>query len=163
MSIGTHAPGKLTGDNKAPETGHPVAVNGRGWLRFLRHYLEMVAAMVVGMVVLGMAVQGIVTAAGGDYSHSRYPELGSLEMAITMSVGMAAWMRYRRHGRASTLEMIVAMIAPAVALLPLLWLEVISGESAMAFLHIVMLPLMLVVMLRRRGEYTALHRHHRSA
>jgi hypothetical protein len=135
----------------------------RGWHRFLRHYLEMVAAMVVGMMVLGMAVQGIAAAAGLDYSHQRDPELGTLEMALTMSVGMVVWMRFRRHGWASTLEMVGAMIAPAAVLVPLLWSGVIAGEAAMIVLHVVMLPLMLVVMLRRRGEYTAPHRHARSA
>jgi hypothetical protein len=118
----------------------------------------MIAAMVVGMMVLGMAVQGIAAAAGLDYSHQQDPELGTLEMTLTMSVGMAVWMRFRRHGWPSTLEMAGAMIAPAAVLVPLLWLEVISGEAAMILLHVVMLPLMLAVMLRHRGEYTAPHR-----
>ena len=78
-------------------------------------------------------------------------------MAFDMSVGMVVWMRYRGHRWAPTLEMVAAMFAPAVALAPLSWLGVISGEVLMIVTHVVMLPLMLVVMLRRRAEYTGVN------
>jgi hypothetical protein len=68
-----------------------------GWWPFLRHYLEMVAAMLAGMLVLGGAVRGVLALAGLEYP-TRYPELVALEMAVEMSVGMVAWMR-RRHVR----------------------------------------------------------------
>jgi hypothetical protein len=125
-----------------------------GWWRFLRHYLEMVAAMLVGMVVLGGAVRGVLALAGLAYP-TRYPELVALEMAVDMSVGMAAWMRYRGHGWAATLEMVAAMFAPLVALFPLLWLGAVDGEAVLVLEHLVMLPLMFLVMLRRRAEYGA--------
>jgi hypothetical protein len=129
---------------------HPAGGHGR-W-RFLRHYLEMVAAMMVGMVVLGAALRGVLALAGLGVP-TRYPELAALEMAFTMSVGMAAWMRHRGHRWASTLEMAGAMFAPAVALVPLLWLGVISGDTLLALEHLAMLPLMYLVMVRRRTEY----------
>jgi hypothetical protein len=56
------------------------------------------------------------------------------------------------HGWASTLEMVGAMFAPAVALLPLLWLGVIAGDPPLVLEHLAMLPLMFLVMLRRRAE-----------
>jgi flagellar biosynthetic protein FliP len=112
----------------------------------------MVAAMLVGMVVLGAALRGVLALAGLEFP-AQYPELAALEMAVTMSVGMVAWMRHRGHGWASTLEMAGAMFAPAVALLPLLWLGVIAGDALLALEHLVMLPLMFLVMLRRRAEY----------
>ena len=129
---------------------HP-AVGRRRW-RFLRHYLEMVAAMLVGMVVLGGALRGGLALAGLQYP-TRYPELPALEMAGTMSAGMMVWMRHRRHGWASTLEMTGAMVAPAVALIPLLWLGVIAGDALLTLEHLAMFPLMFVVMWRRRAEY----------
>jgi hypothetical protein len=134
-------------------SGHPTHAAGghRRW-RFLRHYPEMVAAMLVGMVVLGAALRGVLALAGLEFP-AQYPELAALEMAVTMSVGMVAWMRHRGHGWASTLEMAGAMFAPAVALLPLLWLGVIAGDALLALEHLVMLPLMFLVMLRRRAEY----------
>ncbi|HET9008456.1 MAG TPA: hypothetical protein VFQ04_17245, partial [Actinomycetes bacterium] len=104
------------------------AATGHGWQRLLRHYLEMVAAMLVGMVVLGTALRGVLTLAGLRYP-TQYPEVAALEMAATMSAGMVAWMRHRGHPWTSTLEMTAAMFAPAVALLPLLRLEVIAGEA----------------------------------
>jgi hypothetical protein len=129
---------------------HPAGGHGR-W-RFLRHYLEMVAAMMVGMVVLGAALRGVLALAGLEVP-TRYPELAALEMAFTMSVGMAAWMRHRGHRWASTLEMAGAMFAPTVALVPLLWLGVISGDTLLVLEHLAMLPLMYLVMVRRRAEY----------
>jgi hypothetical protein len=129
---------------------HP-AVGRRRW-RFLRHYLEMVAAMLVGMVVLGAALRGILALAGLRYP-TRYPEPAALEMAGTMAAGMVVWMRHRGHRWASTLEMAGAMVAPAVALIPLRWLGVITGDALLVLEHLAMLPLMFLVMLRRRAEY----------
>jgi hypothetical protein len=131
--------------------GSGAATYGRR--RFLRHYAEMVAAMFVGMAVLGGVVRVAVALTGLTYSTTDQPTLTALEMAFDMSVGMAVWMRYRGHGWASTLEMTGAMIAPVAALLPLLWLGLIDGDALMLVEHVVMLPLMYVVMLRRREEY----------
>jgi hypothetical protein len=128
---------------------HPAGGHGR-W-RFLRHYLEMVAAMVVGMVVLG-AVRGVLALTGLAFP-AQYPELAALEMTFDMSVGMIAWMRHRGHRWTSTLEMAGTMFAPALALFPLLWLGVIAGDDLLVLEHLAMLPLMYLVMLRRRAEY----------
>ena len=134
-------------------SGHPAhATGGHGRWRLLRHYLEMVAAMLVGMVVLGAAVRGVLALAGLEFP-ARYPELVALEMTVDMSAGMVVWMRHRGHGWAGTLEMAGAMFAPAVTLVPLGWLGVIAGDSLLMLEHVVMFPLMYLVMLRRRGEY----------
>jgi hypothetical protein len=125
---------------------------GRGWRRFLRHYLEMVAAMLVGMLVLGAVLRGVLALAGLGYP-AGYPELVALEMAVTMSAGMVAWMRHRGHGWPATLEMVGAMFAPAVTLVPLLWLGVLGGDDLLTLEHVAMFPLMFLVMLRRRAEY----------
>jgi len=115
----------------------------------------MVVAMLVGMAVVGAAVRGVLAVAGLGYPE--YPELVALEMAFDMSVGMVVWMRYRGHGWASTLEMSGSMFAAAVPLFPLLWLGVISADSLMLIEHAAMLPLMWVVMLRRRAEFGGHH------
>jgi flagellar biosynthetic protein FliP len=137
---------------------HPVADrhSRQASLRhLLRHYVEMVVAMWVGMAILGRVVGGVLAAAGLAYSHGLHPELATLEMATTMAVGMAAWMRYRGHGWAGTLEMCGAMYAPALVLLPLLWLDVVPARSLFTLMHVVMLSLMLVVMLWRRSQYAS--------
>jgi hypothetical protein len=134
------------------EARTPRAEAGSGRWRFLRHYLEMVAAMLVGMMVVGAAVRGALALAGLRFP-TRYPELLALEMALDMSVGMVAWMRYRGHDWRSTLEMVAAMIAPAVALVPLLWLDVIAGDALLMLEHLAMFPLMFLVMRYRRASY----------
>ncbi|MEU6035563.1 hypothetical protein ABZ801_09130 [Actinomadura sp. NPDC047616] len=127
--------------------------SGHGWRHFVRHYLEMVVAMLAGMVVLGAVVRGVLAPTGVEYSMTTQPELVTLEMAFDMSAGMVLWMRRRGHGWASTLEMCGAMFAPAVVLIPLLWLDVVDAGTMMMLEHVAMFVLMLLVMLRRRGEY----------
>ncbi|MEV4244512.1 hypothetical protein AB0J63_13980 [Streptosporangium canum] len=127
------------------------AAHGHGWWPFFRHYLEMIAAMFVGMAVLGAAVRAGLALAGLEFPAR--PEAAALEMAVDMSAGMIVWMRYRGHGWAATLEMAGSMIVPALALFPLLWTGVITGDALLVLEHVVMLPLMLLVMLRRRDEY----------
>jgi hypothetical protein len=120
-----------------------------------RHYVEMVVAMVIGMVVLGAALRGVLALLGVGYSMSGRPELVTLEMAFTMSAGMAFWMRRRGHAWPGIAEMCGAMFVPALVLVPLLAGGVVGADAAMTVEHLVMLPLMFVVMLRRRAEYTA--------
>jgi len=149
---------KTSDDTRSPRAqtggGHAThAAGGHGRRRFLRHYLEMVAAMLVGMAVLGAALRGVLALAGLALPTHQYPELVALEMAATMSGGMVVWMRHRRHGWPATLEMVGAMFAPVLVLVPLLWLGVITGDSLLMAEHLIMLPLMYLVMLRRRAEY----------
>jgi putative intracellular protease/amidase len=125
----------------------------RSRLRFAGHYLEMVVAMFAGMLVLGGALRALLAVAGVEYSMQLYPELVTLEMGMTMALGMGAWMRLRGHGWAATLEMSAAMLVPALAVIGLMWLGVLSSGAAMAVEHVAMFPLMLAVMLRRREEY----------
>jgi flagellar biosynthetic protein FliP len=126
----------------------------RRWRRFALHYVEMIIAMFVGMFALELLWSAI----GIDFSYARDPELAYLLMAFDMSVGMAAWMRFRGHAWARTLEMCGAMFAPVVPLFPLLWLGVIDGMTVMIVAHVAMFPLMLAAMLWRRDEYA--HAHH---
>ncbi|MED7927237.1 hypothetical protein SMD20_23470 [Nonomuraea sp. LP-02] len=121
----------------------------RNWGRFALHYLEMIIAMFAGMFALGALLDVL----GLGVSHSEQPELGYLVMALNMSIGMAAWMRFRRHGWASTLEMCAAMFVPVVPLFPMLWLGWIDAGMMMTLAHVAMFPLMLAAMLLRLDEY----------
>jgi hypothetical protein len=121
---------------------------------FIRHYVEMVVAMLLGMLVLGGA---LVLALGNRYDD--VPELELLAMATTMTIPMVAWMRYRGHGWAPAWEMTASMFAPTALAIGLLWAGVLASEhTAMGIQHAVMFPAMLGVMLLRLDEYT---RHHR--
>ncbi len=116
-------------------------------MTFLRHYLEMVLAMLLGMGV----VMGALGAA--DVELDVEPEL--LVMATSMTVPMVAWMRYRGHGWAPSAEMAGAMFVPTVAALILYRVGAVEDEHALLMIqHIAMFPLMLVAMLLRRDEYS---------
>jgi flagellar biosynthetic protein FliP len=123
------------------------ARNTRSARRFALHFLEMVVAMVAGMVVLEPVwsflwpgLSAVVTA-------------HVLVMATDMALGMALWMRIRRHGWAGIAEMSAAMYVPFAVLLPFYWTGVLSEMVLMTAGHVLMLPAMLVAMLRRRHEY----------
>lgn len=117
---------------------------GRKLARFAGHYLEMVVAMLVGMVALApLWPAGWVARA----------DVHALVMAIDMTVVMALWMRVRRHSWPRVAEMSAAMVLPFAALLVPHWLGVLSGSALMTAGHVVMFPLMLLAMLWRRAEY----------
>ena len=124
--------------------------------RFTRHYLEMVVAMAVGMVVLGPLWPLALDAARAPGLLDR-PELDALVMATNMTVAMSAWMRYRGHGWRATTEMAAAMYLPFVVLFPPLWLGLIAPGTMLVAGHVLMLPAMAAVMLLRPAEYLHCH------
>jgi copper chaperone CopZ len=138
--------------------GEPTRPRGGSWWPFVRHYLEMVVAMVVGMVVLGPVVNLVLSLLGVPDLFDG-TEAMALVMATNMTIGMSLWMRYRRHGWASIAEMGAAMYLPFVVLFVPYWAGVLSAGALMTAGHLLMLPLMAVAMLRRRGEYTGHHGH----
>ena len=120
---------------------------------FIRHYLEMVIAMLLGMAVLGLPGFVALEAAGVDTDAAGVLLFG---MAITMTVPMVAWMRHRGHGRLASLEMSAAMFVPTIGALALYEAGALGdAHAAMGLQHVVMFPAMLGVMLLRRDEYTA--------
>jgi hypothetical protein len=126
-------------------------------LHFVRHYVEMLIAMLLGMFVLGGAFAVLLGAFGidvGDW-RSDAPELLLLGMAFTMSVPMVAWMRHRGHGWTPAGGMTASMFVPSVAAIALLWAGAVEEPDALlAIQHIAMFPAMLAAMLLRLDEYT---------
>ena len=116
-------------------------------LRFARHALEMVIAMVVGMIVL----EPVWSFAWPGLSENTTAHV--LVMATNMSLGMAVWMRIRGHGLAAIAEMALAMYVPFLVLLPFHWAGALPAMALMTAGHVLMVPAMLVAMLRRRREY----------
>lgn len=113
---------------------------------FTRHLLEMVVAMMVGMVTLypvWLLYRG----------EQRSAEMGLLVMAGSMTVPMVGWMIYRGHRLLPTIEMGVAMFSGFVVLFPFLWLGVMDEMGVMAVGHVLMVLFMLGAMLARRREY----------
>jgi hypothetical protein len=125
--------------------------------RFVRHYLEMVAAMLLGMAVLGIPAGWALRAAGSSWSqlHSDAPALMLLGMAVTMTVPMVGWMAYRGHGRRANAEMSAAMFVPTFAVIGLLGAELVTDVGALLVIeHVAMFLSMLGAMLLRVAEYT---------
>lgn len=134
-------------------TPHAAHHGGRRGVRpFLGHAGEMFVAMMVGMPLFGMPLRAVQGALLGPSSVG-IPELRALGMAVSMTISMVAWMRYRGHSWRASAEMGAAMIVPSVALLPLLWTGIISGGMLVGLAHVLMLPSMLAVMLYRRSAY----------
>lgn len=114
----------------------------RPWRVFAWHYFEMVAAMAVGMLILGSVRRVIgLTVASADNAGAAY-----LLMATDMALAMGAWMRFRRHGWLMTLQMCAAMYVP-VLLMPLVWSGALGEMTFMVLAHVVMLAAMLLVLL----------------
>ena len=129
---------------------------------FVRHYVEMVVAMFLGMAILGLPASGLLAAAGTSLS-----ELGTeamfLGMAVEMTIPMVAWMRYRGHGWRACNEMAAAMLLPTFAAIALLQTGADSGVLMLAE-HVAMLLAMLAAMLLRPAEYThGAHAQHAEA
>ena len=127
---------------------------------FTRHYVEMVVAMFLGMLVLGSALAVPLELAGVDVSNwdRDAPALMLLSMAFTMTVPMVAWMRHRGHGWAPAADMTASMFLPSFAAVGLLWAGLETDTHALLMIqHVAMGPAMLVAMLLRRHEYTGHH------
>lgn len=134
-----------------PSTTKPES-RARGHLRFALHYVEMVVAMFVGMIALDPFVTWLIPSV-----HDR-ADVSALVMATNMSIGMAVWMRIRRHSWPRIAEMCAAMYVPFLVMLVPLWLGAVDGDAVMMVGHVLMLPAMLAVMIWRRGDYY--HHHH---
>jgi hypothetical protein len=124
----------------------PHSRAGQVW-HVIRHYLEMVVAMVVGMVALG-PVWSLVWP-----GLSAHVAADALVMATDMAIGMGAWMRFRGHSWSAIAAMSAAMYLPFVVLLLPLWAGLITGGTLLTAGHVLMLPTMALAMLWQRHEY----------
>jgi len=129
----------------------------RSTRHFIRHYVEMVVAMFLGMGVLGTPALLALGAAGVSSAELRAdaPAVLLLGMGITMTVPMVAWMRYRGHGWPASNEMAASMLIPTAGVIAVLGVGLVDDiGTLLAIEHVVMLPSMLVAMLVRREEYS---------
>ena len=111
------------------------------------HYLEMVVAMVVGMLVLAPVWRLVWPGL------SAHVPADALVMATDMALGMGAWMRFRGHSWGAIGVMSAAMYLPFAVLLVPFWAGAISSGTLMTAGHVLMLPAMALAMLYRRSEY----------
>jgi hypothetical protein len=130
---------------------------------FIRHYAEMVVAMLGGMIVLGIPAEAALRGIGSSTSdlQNDAPAMALLGMAVIMTIPMVGWMRYRGHGWRPCNEMAASMFLPTFAAIGLMGVGALGFMTAMTVEHVVMLPSMLLAMLLRRDEYSCgTHAHH---
>jgi hypothetical protein len=143
-----------TNDTKATETVGRVRSRLVAAWSFTRHLLEMVVAMMAGMVVLGVVLEVLGEPPGYGNTLIEYGLMGA-----SMSVPMVAWMRYRGHSWSDGGEMTAAMLAPMFALVFPVELDVagyvpvLSEQSLPLFSHVAMIGSMVALMLYRRDRY----------
>jgi hypothetical protein len=125
-------------------TTAPPRTTARKLARFAGHYVEMVAAMIIGMMALG---------ALWPVAWLERADVDAIVMATNMTVAMVLVMALRRHSWPRIAEMSAAMYLPFLALLVPFWLGAISGTALMVAGPVIMFPLMLAAMVWRRAEY----------
>jgi uncharacterized membrane protein YhaH (DUF805 family) len=120
---------------------------------FGRHLLEMGLAMMIGMIVSAAI---FLTAVGmtAEEAMREHAVLFVVLQALGMTVAMVAWMRRRRHTWRSSSEMALAMVIPAVPLICLRLLDIISGPIC-SFYCLATIVAMIALMLYRRSDYGA--------
>ena len=124
--------------------------------RFIRHYVEMVVAMFLGMLVVGPPAVWAMGAVGVDWGRltDDVPALMFLGMATTMTIPMVAWMVYRGHGWRANTEMSAAMFVPTFAVIGMLWAGLVTDLGVLMLVeHVAMLLAMAGAMLLRPSEY----------
>ena len=122
-----------------------------GW-RFVRHLLEMVVAMMLGMGALGLAIGVLGEPPGYANLLVRYGLMGAF-----MAAPMVAWMRHRGHSWRDGGEMAAAMLLPMLA--PVAPVEMgvavpgLNEGSLMLISHVTMIGGMVALMLYRFERY----------
>ena len=125
---------------------------------FLRHFIEMVVAMLIGMAIFG-GVRAALDPTGFADVLREHLDARYFAMAGFMAVPMAVLMRYHGHGWVRTAEMVGAMVVP-VAVACLLWrfglgavIPWFSDTALGTSSHVAMYVGMLLAMLYRFGDY----------
>ena len=136
--------------------------------RFSLHLLEMLLAMMAGMVALSFLGDLIPTYSSLYFAFRSGTNLYELAMVVSMTVPMVAWMIVRGHGRRHSAEMAFAMFAPVAVIIVLRLLE---ADTYLPWLgdigHMASFVGMIAAMLYRRDHYTgkvghSVHANHRA-
>jgi flagellar biosynthetic protein FliP len=139
----------------AETTPSTTPAHATSTFHFVRHFGEMVAAMMIGMMVCG-AVFSAAVGIPVDDALRRYPVWFMLAMAFSMSAPMIAWMRFRGHPLQRCTEMAAAMWAPVIPLAALRLSDAVTG-AVCGFYCLASTAAMVLVMLYRRHDYAGAH------
>jgi hypothetical protein len=117
-----------------------------------RHFFEMLAVMVVGMIA-SAAIFLTAVRMTWEEATVRHPMASLLVVAAGMSVPMAAWMLHRGMGRRNSAEMAAVMVVPVLPFLCLVWFNVTKSAWCGPYCVVTIIA-MLGLMLHRRKEYS---------
>jgi len=121
---------------------------------FWRHFLQMLAVMVVGMVVSAAIFLSLTGVTTWEEVTTQYATRSLLVMAAGMTLPMVAWMLYRGMGRKNSYEMAAVMSIPVVPFLCLVWFGVTESAQCGAYCGLTLLS-MLALMYFRRDVYSS--------
>jgi hypothetical protein len=127
---------------------------------FTQHWLEMCVAMCIGWGVLGLLFGWSVGLIGISNPNIQIPEVATLAAAFSMTLPMAAWMRYRKMEWRPIGEMSAAMFVEAILLIGVAQFGILQRSSLVPWLHYLMMPAMLVPMFLRFDLYSGHHGSH---
>jgi hypothetical protein len=136
-----------------PQARPPEAGHKRHLSPFWRHFLEMLAAMAVGMIATGAIFVSITGLKTWEEVTVQYPTQVLLAMAAGMSIPMVAWMLVRGMGRRNAYEMAAAMVLPVLPFLCLVWFDVTTSAQCGGYCATTIVA-MLVLMRYRRSTYS---------
>ena len=122
--------------------------------RFAWHFIEMCAAMCIGLAVGDAVYFWVAGLAGYAKPFSQLPVLSLALATIFMTAPMTAWMLRRGMPCRAIVEMSAAMAILAVALLALGWIGALAMSRLALAEHALMMPAMLLPMLLDLDLYT---------
>ncbi len=125
---------------------------------FVRHLVEMMAAMWIGMP-LGRVLFAAVYGSASSGAVRQHDVAWTLLMALAMTAPMIAVRLYRGHSARSAGEMAVAMIAPALPLVGLKVGHVVGGPVAGLYMCVSMVAMIALILYRRREYQRAAAAH----
>lgn len=120
---------------------------------FWRHYLQMAAVMIAGMIATGAIFLSIVGLKTWDEVTTEYPTQALVAMAAGMSIPMISWMLYRGMGWKNSYEMAAAMLLPVIPVLCLVWFGVTESAQCGGYCALTFVT-MYALMRYRRSEYS---------
>ncbi len=136
----------------SPRRAGRVRARFASGLRFARHLLGMVVAMMVGMGAFGLALAAFGEPPGYANLFVRYGLMGA-----SMAAPMVGWMRLRGHAWSDGGEMAAAMLLPMLAPVALVEMGVavprLSEGSLLMLSHVAMLGGMVALMVYRFDRY----------
>ena len=147
-------PGFAMPDSRGIETPGRVAARRAGW-RLVRHYIEMLLSMWVGMVLLSGPLTRATAAWSGSTSAVAWIEW--VTMPLAMSIGMAVLMACRGHRVRHIGLMTAAMFAPSLVGGTLVETGAVARNPASLLSHVAMLVVMLLLMCANPAAYNGPH------